>query len=827
MNPSRYVETQKGRVILWFIGVVAFCLGSLVILGWLIGKESLINISSSYPPMKIYTAISFFLIGLALFSILFKQKVFGIASCIALLIISIFSLYEYYDVLRESSYHFVFPYQLPEHIAEKMHMGPNTAICLFLIGVSLLLMNFPPRTVTIFFIQLAAGAISAFSMGALFGYFTGLISLVGWSYFSGMALHTALGLLLIGIGLFLYQFHLEYPQAKVSFGALLSVVFFSLTLIFFFWQSFRAQEYFNLLRITKVSAIYIVDNFKDALEQTDTALRRLAKRMEISSQNESELWKEESNAFLEDLPWVMSLGIYDNQFSLQKSTSTSSNLSEKIKEKLQATGKFAFSDEEHLLLMSPLKQNHLIAEIDISSMIQKTLPNFLLDSYEFYILFDNVRVYDNLSALSSSYVIGKKAMEEFNSVIGDWSILVFPTKDLQNPNQKNIEYFLIITGLIVTLFSTLAMLFARMAIQAKNQLKSVLKDKEEEIAYKQAILDSSAYSIIATEYSGKISIFNRAAERMLGYKAEEMINKHTPEVFHDKEEMAKRAQELSVPTGFDVFVELAKQGKNEEREWTYINKDGSRFPVMLSVNPVKDVHGILLGFVGIAYDLTQYKIAEKMKNELISITSHELRSPIAAVRSSLNLINPTSPQEIQVLDIAKRNCDRLISLTSDILDIQKMEAGKMDYLFKELQLPILIKQSIEANQPLAKENEIEIRCQNDPPDVKIFGDQDRLMQVLNNLISNAIKYSPKGSAILFNFSQSDRKVRIGVKDQGPEIPEGYIPQLFQKFTQLPGGKKGTGLGLSIAKAIVLRHNGTIGIETSPQGNTFWFELPLD
>jgi len=409
-------------------------------------------------------------------------------------------------------------------------------------------------------------------------------------------------------------------------------------------------------------------------------------------------------------------------------------------------------------------------------------------------------------------------------VIIGWYIQIFPTAETLVSNQTILPNIVFASGLIFTALLAVTIFLTQVTLKAKQRLSYELSEKEKALAYQHAVLDSSIYSIITTTTDGKILVFNQAAERMLGYKADEVVNKYTPEIFHDESEIRRMAQELSIPVGFNVFIESTKSKKHNQREWTYIRKNGSRLPVMLSVSAVKDGKNGVIGYLGIAYDISQMKEAERMKNELIAVTSHELRSPLTAIRGSLGLLK-VQPDQRSLLDIAIRNCDRLIHLTSDILDIQKMEAGKVEFIFKDFKLPTLISHSMEVNQVLAINSGCQIVIPAPAPNVIIFGDENRLLQVLNNLLSNAIKYSPQGGKISYVFTQHGDRVRIGIKDQGPGIPEESLHLLFQKFSQIPGvGKTGTGLGLNIAKAIVDRHGGTIEVESSSNGTTFWLEL---
>lgn len=382
----------------------------------------------------------------------------------------------------------------------------------------------------------------------------------------------------------------------------------------------------------------------------------------------------------------------------------------------------------------------------------------------------------------------------------------------------------------------------------ESRITSVLTERKqmerallESNALMQAILDGANYSIITTRLDGTIFTFNAAAERMLGYRAEEVVDKYTPEIIHDLQEVTERAEGLSrelgrpVSPGFEVFVAKAMLEIAEEREWTYIRKDGSRFPVLLSVTAIRTPDGTAIGYMGIAYDITERKQIERMKNEFISTVSHELRTPLTSIRGSLGLIaegfaGPLAGETAPLIDIALRNCERLSRLINDILDLDKIESGKMNFNMKPADVTSLMEQAITANQAYAEQFNVVFVLKETIPGAKVNADSDRLIQVLTNLLSNAAKFSQPSESVILSVSRRNRQVRVEIADRGPGIPEEFRPQLFQKFAQGDSSnarqKGGTGLGLSIAKAIVENHGGTIGYETVLNvGTTFYFELP--
>ncbi|HEV3028901.1 MAG TPA: ATP-binding protein, partial [Planctomycetota bacterium] len=233
-------------------------------------------------------------------------------------------------------------------------------------------------------------------------------------------------------------------------------------------------------------------------------------------------------------------------------------------------------------------------------------------------------------------------------------------------------------------------------------------------------------------------------------------------------------------------------------------------------------------------DITERKRVDSLKDEFVSTVSHELRTPLTSIRGSLGLISHgvigTLPPTVKsMLDIAVKNCDRLVGLVNDILDVEKIASGKMVLQMRAFELGPLLAQAVEINRPYAESCGVRLELEAPERTPVAYGDTDRLMQVLTNLLSNACKFSPRGETVRLCVSPAGNRIRVSVSDRGPGIPEAFRPRMFQKFAQAGAGdgaaKKGTGLGLAISKAFIEKMGGTIGFTTETgKGTTFYFEL---
>ncbi|MEW5891815.1 MAG: ATP-binding protein [Pseudomonadota bacterium] len=346
----------------------------------------------------------------------------------------------------------------------------------------------------------------------------------------------------------------------------------------------------------------------------------------------------------------------------------------------------------------------------------------------------------------------------------------------------------------------------------------------------QTIFDTVADGIITINEAGTIESFNSAAERIFEYQAHEVIGRNVSLLMPEPH----RSNHDSYLRRYLAGGERKLIGRS--REFEGCRKDGSIFPLDLAVSEMQ-VDGQRL-FTGIVRDISERKQLERIKNEFLSTVSHELRTPITSIKGSLGLLAGGAmgqlPGEVrQLLEISLSNSDRLLNLINDILDLNKIESGRMSYSLKRTELQPLLEQAIEANRYYATQYQVRFELVGAQPEVWLLVDPDRLMQVLANLMSNAVKFSPPRGVVTLGMDRlPSGRVRVWVRDQGPGIPESFRAHIFHKFAQADASdsrqKGGTGLGLSISKAIIEHFGGTIGYDSPPGGGaTFWFELPLD
>lgn len=378
-------------------------------------------------------------------------------------------------------------------------------------------------------------------------------------------------------------------------------------------------------------------------------------------------------------------------------------------------------------------------------------------------------------------------------------------------------------------------------------------------AMQKAILNNAGIAIIATNADeGTITLFNPSAERLLGYAADEVIGKHTPALFHDADEVVARATRLSselgtsIAPGFESFVARARRGQVDTNEWTYITKIGWRKTVLLSVAGMFDERRQLLGFVGMAIDLTQQKRHEaelestryaaeratQAKSEFLANMSHEIRTPMNAILGMIQVVlqGQLQSQQRDYLSKALEASRALLSILNGILDHAKVEAGGMELEDKEMAIETVLTQTVALFGLQAEQKGLQLVL--DMPASlpgPMRGDPLRLGQVLANLVGNAIKFTDAGEVHLkvehLGTTATGSTFRFSVRDTGIGMTEEQRARIFTPFSQADNSITrrfgGTGLGLSISSALVEMMGGHLEVESQPgAGSTFSFSLTL-
>jgi len=372
---------------------------------------------------------------------------------------------------------------------------------------------------------------------------------------------------------------------------------------------------------------------------------------------------------------------------------------------------------------------------------------------------------------------------------------------------------------------------AEVQAQLGEQLDSLLEAHREVQAYGRKLsLFSERAPIAVFEVDPRATILdmNPAAENLFGYAAPEMVGRNIITMLLGAEDR-KGTEEL--------WTEVVREGKpytmTAER---CLRRDGLELTCEWTLIPLVNEDNHVTSVVLQGRDITQQRAAERVRSEFTSTLSHELRTPLTSILGSLQLLQSGAlgdleQEQNELVGVAERNGQRLLDLINEVLDIEKIESGRVALVPEPIALDALLEESLRLNQGFADRFKVRLALAGEVPQVTVRGDRKRLMQVMTNLLSNAAKFSPPNGTVEVAVRRTDGNVRVEVGDRGPGIPEKFRNRIFGRFAQADSAdsriKGGTGLGLAISKRLVEMMQGRVGFEDRAGGGTsFFFELPV-
>ncbi len=374
-----------------------------------------------------------------------------------------------------------------------------------------------------------------------------------------------------------------------------------------------------------------------------------------------------------------------------------------------------------------------------------------------------------------------------------------------------------ISALLLLLLAVLLFVTRRHLAERKRS-EEAIRASERRI---RSIIENMFDALIIVNDQGTIESTNPRADQMFGYPTGQLVGKSFAALFPE-----------NVHISFDtIFDPVQAQSPMPVREFEAQKSTEAAFPIELAIRHYQTEEGHR--FLATIRDVSDRHEVEKLKREFVSMVSHELRTPLTSMRLSLGLLSSGSveglPEKaVRLGEIMERNAARLMTLVNDLLDIEKMQSGQMEMHLNTVELSAVFDLALESVRALADKNEITIEAC--PTDRTVFADSDRLVQVLVNFLSNAVKFSPPKGVVTITVGERPGWVDVSVTDRGRGIPAHAQELDFERFSQVEAGdakkKGGSGLGLTICKAIIQRHDGFIGVDSEQgKGSTFWFRLP--
>jgi PAS domain S-box-containing protein len=358
-------------------------------------------------------------------------------------------------------------------------------------------------------------------------------------------------------------------------------------------------------------------------------------------------------------------------------------------------------------------------------------------------------------------------------------------------------------------------------------------------------------SIIGTDRDGIIRVWNPGAEKMLGLPRPEVVRKRSIVEFHLPEELEAEADSCGSATGLAALVHAAQENGSDVRDWTYVAADGEQRTVSVAVTPRSDDQGVQAGWNFVGTDMTEARATERMKDQFVSLISHELRTPLTSILGYLELVledeeQPLTEEQRTYLTTVERNADRLLRLVGDLLFTAQVDAGRFSLEPQDIDLAGVVRAAEETVRVTAAAAGVQVVVDVPEDGLVVPGDAVRLGQACDNLVSNAVKFTPSGGRVTLSLRAawstpdgvvtSDERpgsapvAQLAVSDTGMGIPAGEQGKLFTRFFRSSTARRnavpGVGLGLAITKAITTAHGGTLDLtSTEGEGTTFTLTLP--
>jgi len=358
-------------------------------------------------------------------------------------------------------------------------------------------------------------------------------------------------------------------------------------------------------------------------------------------------------------------------------------------------------------------------------------------------------------------------------------------------------------------------------------------------------------SIIGTDLDGKVRVWNPGAEKMLGLPRADVVRTRSIVDFHLPDELDSAAAEHGSPDRLAALVHAAQQHGSDVRDWTYVAADGRQLTASVAITPRTDDDGLHAGWNFVGTDMTEARANERLKDQFVSLISHELRTPLSSILGYLELVlddeeGTLSGEQRQFLGTVERNAHRLERLVGDLLFTAQVEAGRFTLQPGDVDLADVVRAAEETARVTAASAGVTVTVDVPEGEVVVPGDAVRLGQACDNLVSNAVKFTPYGGRVTLSLRAGWRLpdgtvtdgavpgaepvARLAVSDTGVGIPAGEQGDLFTRFFRASTARRnavpGVGLGLTITKAITTAHNGTLDVVSAEgRGTTFTLTLP--
>lgn len=852
-----------------FCAGLVVLVGCVVLFGWFVKSEILVQVYPLFAPMQFNTALCFALVGGGLYGLNEGSLKFGIYASATAALVALLTLYQYaagYDLGIDE---LLMKHTITVNTSHPGRMAPNTALCFLLSGIAIATRSaLPKRREGILALSTLAAMVTALAGIALVGYFFGLANAEGWGELTRMALHTAVAFLVLSVGI------LSYARTQVAssggagaFAVPLIVFVGSITGTILLWQSLIHEEARSFRVHLTAEAQRLAVAIHSDFDANINALERMRDRWDFGQATPAKAWLEDANNYVQFSRLIHRLYVVDKSYrtllvSDLKNGGAHSTLSQTPDYLVQnwaavlepialrpTRGVFSSSEKDIFHVVLPLRADSnamaIIATVDARRWLGEVRETSLASKNRVQIGYRN-------QAIIGAGIFDNEPNEHHSSIANitlegePWWVLVGAKNQTHSGKQLALSSVVLVAGLLVSSLLASMLFFWRKVrsdavdlAKANDVLAAAYVEKEETEKHFKLLLDSAGEGIFGLDAEGFTTFVNPVACMILGDTAEELIGHRMQDVIVDNQLLADNGKNMQSSL-CNAVTDGKVHASNEETLW---RKDGSSFAVNYSSTPVYQ-NKVLVGAVVVFRDITKeveqtrklnasnehLLLANAELEEFAYVASHDLRTPLQGIDHLVEWIaedvGDDAPDSVSKnLGRIKERIERLQSLIDDLLDYSR--ASKAEHQLEEIHLEKVIRTLVDDLERGKDFRVTEHGC-----DIEITVVRMPFETVLRNLIDNAIKHHDKqqGEIEVFVKQAGDGFVSVAVCDDGPGIPPDQHQKVFKLFETLgrSSERTGTGMGLALTKRLVARYGGEIHVagHDDGRGSCFTFTWPI-
>lgn len=835
-----------------WLGAMSGCIGLAVMFGWHTHNSLLIQLRPDLVPLPYNSAVLMLLGSVTLVALVHGKIIIGrlLAGCA--LVISAVTISQYFTGTDAGIDQLLMQHYITTQTIYPGRMAISTAFSYLLLNSGFLLVTLDQggrhvRSVA----TICAAIVIACVIATVIGYEADLQPMFGWSATTYMALHSALGIFILALGLLVRSLGTgdeALAENHTLTAASGFIVIVAATLLL--WSGLTRQRDEQLQAAMEDDLRWLGISINALYQERANTIERMSRRWEAGGGTGQAIWEADAAAVMETLDGIQALYRVDAQGVVQWSVpAPGGNLVSGLNVLIQADTTEAFTQARatgetaygmpfraadgavHFLVIRPL----LVALQPDGYIAGEIRANTLFDivhgrdtTVPFQVQYAGATVYGDPLATDLQESGYRDALTTLAMAGSGWSLRVFSQE--QFDIRSKLPDVVLVVGMLLALFLAAVLHLwglARRSLVAAGRANAELFRSEQQLNQFRTTLDQTLDCVFMFDAKTFHYFYgNEGALRITGCTLPEL--------------KAKRAWELNPTRTEASFRELvaplmSKAQDSQTFDTILLGAGGNIVPVecfMQYIDPANEP----ARFVTIVRDITQRKRVETMKTEFVSTVSHELRTPLTSITGALGLVAGGALGEVpapamEMINIAHKNSRRLTHLINDLLDIEKLTAGKVVFDMQSQALMPLIEQAVEGTRTYGTEHRVNLKIVQEVTGIDVRVDSQRFLQILTNLLSNAIKFSPEGDSVEIAVEHRAPKVRISVRDHGRGIPAEFRDRIFQKFAQADASdtrkQSGTGLGLAISRELAERMSGYLDFDAVPgEGACFYLELQV-